>query len=257
MEQISDIEGEVLRNEQIVPGYFRVSVRLSKTMPPVRPGQFVMIKVPSTEVFLRRPFSIYDFRRGVLSVLYKVVGKGTAALSRTAAKEKVMILGPLGNGFTLLPGHDPVLVGGGIGIAGLHLLWSGLQGRKRGGRLFWGCTSDAEIGLLDRIISCEPKVCTIDGSYGYKGNVVEMLGRDLARMKRPIQVLACGPEAMFTSLGELLREERIPCQVLVEERMACGLGICFGCVKKTHDEDEPYKRVCKEGPVFDLWQISL
>ncbi|MGA2110324.1 MAG: dihydroorotate dehydrogenase electron transfer subunit, partial [Syntrophorhabdales bacterium] len=70
-------------------------------------------------------------------------------------------------------------------------------------------------------------------------------------------VFACGPEPMFVSLRDLLKDERIPCQVLLEERMACGLGVCFGCVRKTLDEAEPYKRVCKEGPVFDLWQISL
>lgn len=259
MSTISDIEGEVLRNEQIIPGCFRISIRPSGPMPPVRPGQFVMLKVPSTDVFLRRPFSVYDARPGVLSVLYKVVGRGTTALSRMTRREKVMVLGPLGNGFTPLPGHEPVLVGGGIGIAGIHLLWSKLKGKgpEKGGRLFWGCASDAEIGLLDRIISCGPHVCTIDGSYGCKGNVVEMLAEELPRMKGPVQVFACGPEAMFASLKELLRDERTPCQVLVEERMACGLGICFGCVRKTHDEDEPYKRVCKEGPVFDLWQISL
>jgi dihydroorotate dehydrogenase electron transfer subunit len=259
VEQISDIEGEVLKNEPVVPGYFRLSIRPSKPMPAVRAGQFVMIRVPSTEVFLRRPFSIYDVRGGVVTILYKVVGRGTTELSRVGRKDRVMVLGPLGNGFTLLPGHEPVLVGGGIGIAGLHLAWQRLKGKgaEKGARLFWGCTSDAEIGLIDKIISCEPHVCTIDGSYGCRGNVVEMLAQELPRMKKPIQVLACGPEAMFVSLKGLLEKERTPCQVLLEERMACGLGICFGCVKKTHDEAEPYKRVCKEGPVFDLWQISL
>ncbi len=254
MEQINDIEGEILRNVPVVPGYFRASIRLSKPMSSVRPGQFVMIKVPSTDIFLRRPFSIYDYSRGILSILYKVVGRGTTALSGARAKEKVTVLGPLGNGFTLLPGHEPVLVGGGIGIAGIHLLWSRFKGK---GRLFWGCTSNAEVGLLDKIISCEPHVCTIDGSFGCKGNVVDLLGQHIAELKKPIQVFACGPEAMFLSLRAVLTDEHIPCQVLVEERMACGLGICFGCAKKTLDESEPYKRVCKEGPVFDLWQISL
>jgi dihydroorotate dehydrogenase electron transfer subunit len=254
MEHIDDIEGEILRNEPVVPGYFRASIRLSRPMAQVRPGQFVMLRVPTTEVFLRRPFSIYNYRRGVLSILYKVVGKGTSVLSEARAKEKVMVLGPLGNGFTVLPGHYPVLVGGGIGIAGIYLLWFRLKGRKT---LFWGCTSDAEVGLLDTIIPCEPHVSTMDGSFGCKGNVVDLLGQHIPRLKKPVQVFACGPEAMFLSLRDVLRNEHIPCQVLVEERMACGLGICFGCTKKTLDETEPYKRVCKEGPVFDLWQISL
>lgn len=254
MERIDDMEGEILRNEPVVPGYFRASIRLSKPMAPVRPGQFVMIKVPSADVFLRRPFSIYDYRRDVLSILYKVVGKGTAALSEAGAREKVMVLGPLGNGFALLPGHDRVLVGGGIGIAGIYLLWSRLKGRKT---LFWGCTSNAELGLLDRIISCGPYVSTMDGSFGCEGSVIDLLTENIDRLNKPFQIFACGPEAMFVGLREVLRKEQTPCQVLVEERMACGLGICFGCAKKTLDESEPYKRVCKEGPVFDLWQISL
>ena len=254
MERIDDIEGEILRSEQVVPGYFRTSIRLSRPMAPVRPGQFVMIKVPSADVFLRRPFSIYDSRGGALSILYKVAGKGTAALSKARAREKVMVLGPLGNGFSLLAGHDRVLVGGGIGIAGIHLLWSRLRGRKT---LFWGCTSNAEVGLLDRIASCGPLVSTLDGSFGCEGSVTDLLEGQMDRLERPFQVFACGPEAMFASLREVLRKEHIPCQVLVEERMACGLGICFGCARKTLDEIEPYKRVCKEGPVFDLWQISL
>ena len=112
-----------------------------------------------------------------------------------------MILGPLGNGFTALPGHDPILVGGGIGIAGIYLLWSRLKGRKT---LFWGCTSNAEVGLIDRIISCEPHVSTMDGSFGCMGNVVDLLGQHIADLKKPIQVFACGPEAMFLRLREKL-----------------------------------------------------
>ena len=251
---MDDIEGTIVRNEPVVPGYFRASIRLSRPMSPVRPGQFVMLKVPSSGVFLRRPLSIYDYRRDVLSVLYRVAGKGTMDLAGATAEEQVMVLGPLGNGFTILPGHRAIVVAGGIGIAGVRLLWSRLRKDKS---LFWGCTSNAEAGLVNDLVPCEPYVSTMDGSFGCKGNVVELLGRHLSALKMPVQVFACGPEAMFLSLRDLLEDERIPCQVLLEERMACGLGLCFGCVRKTLDEAEPYKRVCKEGPVFDLWQISL
>jgi len=251
---MDDIEGLIVRNDPVVPGYFRASIRLSKPMAGIRPGQFVMLKVPSSEVFLRRPFSVYDYRRGLLSVLYKVAGKGTAALAEPRARQRVMVLGPLGNGFTVLAGHEAIVVAGGIGIAGVSLLWSKLRGKKS---LFWGCASDAEAGLVNDMISCEPYVSTMDGSLGCKGSVVDLLSQHITALKRPAQVFACGPEPMFVSLRDLLKGERIPCQVLLEERMACGLGICFGCVRKTLDEAEPYKRVCKEGPVFDLWQISL
>ncbi len=254
MSRIDDREGTIIRNSAVLPGYCLASIRLSRPMPEVKPGQFVMVRVPSTEVFLRRPFSIYTYRNGVVSILYKVVGTGTRELAAAPSGTKVMVLGPLGNGFDLLPGHQPVLVAGGIGIAGIYLLWLAL---KRKAPLFWGCTSDADMGLLNKIIPDEKRVATIDGSFGCKGNVVELLARELPLITKPVQVLACGPEPMFRSLRDLLEDEKIPCRVLLEERMACGLGICFGCVTKTLDQAEPYKRVCKEGPVFDLWQISL
>lgn len=223
-------------------------------MPSVRPGQFVMTTVPSSDIFLRRPFSIYDYRRGILSILYKIAGKGTSALAKACPGQEVMLLGPLGNGFTVLPGHKPVIVAGGIGLAGVRLLWSKM---KRNSLLFWGCSNDAESGLMAGFLPGEPYVSTVDGSFGCKGNVVELLAQHLPSIRRPFQLFACGPEAMFVALRELLDREHLPCQVLLEERMACGLGICFGCVKKTFDEAEPYKRVCKEGPVFDLWQTCL
>jgi dihydroorotate dehydrogenase electron transfer subunit len=97
----------------------------------------------------------------------------------------------------------------------------------------------------------------MDGSFGCRGNVVDLLADRIAGIEKPFQVFACGPEGLYKSLADLLGKERMPCQVLLEERMACGFGICFGCVRKTDDENEPYKRVCKEGPVFDLWRISL
>jgi dihydroorotate dehydrogenase electron transfer subunit len=254
MEQISDTTGTIIENGAVIPGYFRLSIRLSTPMPSVKPGQFVMIRVPSFDVFLRRPFSIYEYDDGVLSILYRVVGKGTAALASAVREEEVMVLGPLGNGFTVSPDHNPVIVAGGIGIAGIRLLWLKTEGKAS---LFWGCADGKESGLLSGFPSGQPHISTIDGSVGYKGNVVELLSQHLTGMKKPLQIFACGPEAMFVSLRQILDAERTPCQVLTEERMACGLGICFGCVKKTMDEIEPYKRVCKEGPVFDLWQICL
>jgi dihydroorotate dehydrogenase electron transfer subunit len=252
--QIGDIKAKILENRPIVPGYHLASFRLSTAMPSVKPGQFIMLKVPSSDVLLRRPFSIYDYGKGVLSILYKVAGRGTAALASAPPREEVMVLGPLGKGFTVLPRHKPVIVAGGIGLAGVRLLWWKTRGKAA---LFWGCANEGESGLLRGSLLGEPYVSTIDGSFGCKGNVIELLAEHLPRMERPLQVFACGPEAMFVTLRELLDHERLPCQVLLEERMACGLGICFGCVKETLDETEPYKRVCKEGPVFDLWQICL
>ncbi len=252
---MDDIEAKVLSNDQIAPGYFLLKAKLPKPMDPATPGQFVMVKVSDSEVFLRRPFSIYDYNRGILSVMYKVVGKGTASMSTTRKGSTVSVLCPLGQGFTIQDREAYVVVAGGIGIAGVHALAKRL-GRKTS--LFFGCTGKTELPLIGDLTPFDPHVATLDGSAGFRGNVVQLLSKHLETLKeKDFEVFACGPENMLRSLKKLLEKQRVPCQASFEERMACGLGLCFGCVKKTVDEEDPYKRVCKEGPVFDLWQVCL
>ena len=254
MDRIDDIEGAIIQNQAVAPGHYLAAVKLAKPMAGPAPGQFVMVRTGGPGVFLRRPFSIYDYGRSVLRILYRVAGKGTSYLAGLGRGEKLSVLGPLGKGFTPFQGHAPVIVAGGIGLAGVHLLWRRMRGRAA---LFWGCTSGDDVGLLGSIAECGPYVSTIDGTFGCRGNVVDLLADRMGQIERPFQVFACGPEGMYRGLAGLLSKDRIPCQVLIEERMACGFGVCFGCVRKTDDENEPYKRVCKEGPVFDLWRISL
>jgi dihydroorotate dehydrogenase electron transfer subunit len=277
-----DMEGVIRENLLVCQDFYRCKIELARPMGKVIPGQFIMLKIPSAEVFLRRPFSIYDCGKQTVTILYKAVGKGTRALTSAGRKERVMVLGPLGHGFRVHQGYTPVLVAGGIGIAGLHLLWKQV---KRKACFFYGCSTEQEVPLLGGIDfntrgrtatgtrqTCgdlssehgqpgtpviEPRVCTLDGSTGFYGNVVQLLESSLSLVGEKPYVYACGPQPMFASLKALLAEKEVPCQVLVEERMACGLGLCFGCVKKTLDEAEPYKRACVEGPVFDLWQLSL
>ena len=249
-----DIEGVIRENLSVRRDFYRCKVDLARPMDKVIPGQFIMLKIPSAEIFLRRPFSIYDCGKQTCTILYKAVGKGTRALSLAKPRERVMVLGPLGQGFQLHKGYTPVLVAGGIGIAGLHLLWKQV---KKAGHFFFGCSVEEELALLGKITLQKSSLCTLDGSAGFCGNVVQLLEQSLPLLGAKPYVYACGPEPMFVGLKQLLAKRSIPCQVLVEERMACGLGLCFGCVKKTLDEHEPYKRACIEGPVFDLWQLSL
>ena len=251
---MDDTEGVILENRPVCGNYYQCRIKLTKPMGRVAPGQFVMVKVPSSEIFLRRPFSIYESGKQGITILYRAVGKGTSTLACAGRGERVMLLGPLGHGFKVQPGYTPVLVAGGIGVAGLHLLWKQLKSRAA---MFYGCSTKEEVSLLGEIAGWKPNISTLDGSVGFAGNVIELLSRHLERIDGPPHIYACGPEPMYASLKLLLAETRIPCQVLVEERMACGLGLCFGCVKKTIDENEPYKRACIEGPVFDLWQLSL
>ncbi len=236
-------------------GYFLLTTKLDKPMGEVLPGQFAMLRIPGKEVFLRRPFSIYDYGDGQVQIMYKVVGKGTEVLSRVVEGDPVKMLGPLGNGFRVEGGRKQILLAGGIGIAGIHLLALKLGGHAS---LLFGCGSEDECAAAYDPALPEAQVCTIDGTCGYHGTVIDLLaGRMEEERPEGIQICACGPMGMFRALKELLHRERPSCQVLVEERMACGLGLCFGCVTTTLDEREPYKRVCKEGPVFDLWQLSL
>ena len=251
---MDDLEGRIAENRPVCAHYYRCRVRLEKPMGNVVPGQFIMIKVPSSAVFLRRPFSIYECGKQTITILYRVTGKGTQALARAGRGERVMILGPLGHGFRVQPGYTPVLVAGGIGIAGLRMLWKQLKGRAH---MLYGCATSEEACLLEGVAGGISRVATLDGTTGFAGTVIELLSRHLESIGGRPHIYACGPEAMYASLRSFLAGSGIPCQVLVEERMACGLGLCFGCVKKTVDEVEPYKRACVEGPVFDLWQLSL
>ncbi|OPY78472.1 MAG: Dihydroorotate dehydrogenase B (NAD(+)), electron transfer subunit [Syntrophorhabdus sp. PtaU1.Bin153] len=252
---MDDIEGKITKNDEVAPGYYLLRIKLSRPMDPFVPGQFVMVRIPGKDVFLRRPFSIYDYRQPVLTLMYKVVGKGTEILSKSRKNEKVFVLCPLGKGFNLRRRKHYVVLGGGIGIAGVHALIRRLGARSS---VFFGCAAKEELALIKDLGDLPVAASTLDGSYGFRGTVVELLSERLATFrKEEMEVLACGPVVMLKALRRILEKDRIPCQVLLEERMACGLGLCFGCVTKTVDEAEPYKRVCKEGPVFDLWEVCL
>jgi dihydroorotate dehydrogenase electron transfer subunit len=252
---MDDIRGTVAGNQMLCAAHGALTVRLEKPMDPVTAGQFVMVRLPSADVFLRRPFSIADATPKTITIMYKVVGKGTGVVHSLKRGAPVMVLGPLGNGFSVEKGRTGVVVAGGIGIAGVHLLVR----RHRGPlKVFYGCATATEAALLGDMRDRGPLVATLDGSLGFRGTVVDLLSRHLDGLRTTDPaIFACGPKAMLVSLQGLLGKNPLPCQVAVEERMACGLGLCFGCAVATRDETEPYKRACKEGPVFDLWQLSL
>jgi len=250
---MDDIEAKIIENRNIVSNYFLLKLKLSKPMDTIRPGQFAMLKVPDGDVFLRRPFSIYDYCKGTVSIVYRVVGKGTESLSRAEKNKKIFVLGPLGNGFTVTKRDEYVIITGGIGVAGVHLL---IKSLKKKARIFYGCSNKEELKVVEDILRYNPAISTLDGSRGFKGDVVALFRKEEKTFSgKDVEIFACGPDGMIKSIREAVEKLGTPCQVLVEERMACGLGLCFGCVVKTVDKKEPYKRACKEGPVFDLWQI--
>jgi dihydroorotate dehydrogenase electron transfer subunit len=246
---MDDIEAKIIENRNVVSNYFLLKLKLSKPMGTIKPGQFVMLKVPDGDTFLRRPFSIYDYGKETVSVVYRVVGKGTESLSRAEKNKKTFVLGPLGNGFNVTKRDEYVIITGGIGVAGVHLL---IKSLKKKARIFYGCSNKEELKAVDDILRYNPAISTLNGSR------VELFRKEKKTFSgKDVEIFTCGPEGMIKNIRKEIENMKTPCQVLVEERMACGLGLCFGCAVKTIDEKEPYKRACKEGPVFDLWQISL
>ena len=230
-----------------------------------RPGQFVHVLAGQDRSFpLRRPFSIHRVERpraglGAVEIVFDVVGAGTLALSRLRPHDVVDVLGPLGRPFT--PPEAPtgcLLVGGGYGTAPLFFLATELRTRR--------CRVDFVVGaasagrLLDAMeakrLGHSLTVTTDDGSAGRRGLVTDLLPDLLARTGAG-QLYACGPMPMLAAVSMVAAAAGVPCQVAVEEQMACGTGICFSCVLPLGPE-EPTRmaRSCLEGPVFDGTAIA-
>lgn len=206
------------------------------------PGQFANIALEGK--FLRRPISVCDYDSETLTLLYDVVGEGTAQMSRLAAGEKLNLLTGLGNGFDITDhGARPVLVGGGIGVAPLLNLAKSLRGAGVEPAVVLGFNTAADITLEKEFkdMGIETVVTTADGSYGIKGFVTDALKGE--NMKYDF-FYACGPLPMMRALCSALS---IPGQLSLDERMACGFGICMCCSLETRDGA---KRICKDGPVF-------
>ncbi len=211
----------------------------------ILPGQFVDVALP--DFFLRRPLSVCDIEDDRLTLIYKVVGAGTSAMSAMQAGTRLDILTGLGNGYNLtLAGHDVLLVGGGVGIPPLVFAVRQLLNTGRRARVVMGFNTAREVfgEELFRRMGCSVEVCTMDGSYGKKGMVT-----DLLTASEPFYY-ACGPLPMLRALVQKVGTNG---QVSMEERMGCGVGLCVGCSIRTR---HGIKRVCKEGPVFSADEIQ-
>ena len=208
-------------------------------------GQFVNIKLEG--LFLRRPISVCDVENGVLTLLYKVVGKGTEQMAKMQAGESLNVLVGLGNGYDLsLSGEAPVLMGGGVGVPPMYMLAKQLikQGKKVTAIL--GFNTQAEVFYEEEFkrLGATVIVTTADGSYGQKGFVTDAL-----KSVDYTYFYTCGPEPM---LKAVFKATNTSGQFSFEERMGCGFGACMGCSCKTVTG---YKRICKEGPVLQKEEI--
>lgn len=211
------------------------------------PGQFVNIKLDG--LYLRRPISVCDMEENTLTIVYKVVGKGTKQMSEMRSGTLDVLTG-LGNGYDLsTAGQRPVLIGGGVGVPPMYLLAKKLIEQGREVKVILGFNTRTEVFYEDafRALGADVTVTTVDGSYGIKGFVTDAL-KDMDYT----YFYTCGPEAMLKAVYKVSNTSG---QMSFEKRMGCGFGACMGCSCKTITG---YKRICKEGPVMRkediLWE---
>ena len=263
----------ILENERIARDTFRLRLDDPAMARAIRPGQFLMIRLASgTDPLLARPFALYDVARddsgtpNAIDVVYLVLGRGTSVLSRLRAGDLVTIWGPLGNGFELSSEGSVVFVAGGIGqtpFLALGRWWLGLgeYGQERpsatraeSATLLYGVRSkDLAAGIADfEAAGIAVELATDDGSAGHNGYVTDLLTRRLERGERPSKVVGCGPPAMLAVLSKLVEKYDVPCDLSMENHMACGFGACFSCVAPIRQPDGSIdlRRVCVEGPIF-------
>jgi NAD(P)H-flavin reductase len=223
--------------------------------PEPRPGQFYMLQTAERwgggegeRPFLPRAFSVLRARASELQFLIEDVGPGTKRLCELEAGEELLLLGPLGNGFTT-PGEDrrPLLVGGGVGIAPLAIWQDELGSDTRALLGFRDAEHAAGATLLH-----DPAVATDDGSVGHHGLVTELLEAELEESGEELEIYACGPPPMLEAIRAACVERGVPAQLALESGMACGFGACFGCVVPTVDG---YVRLCLEGPVLTAQRL--
>ncbi|MDE6374147.1 MAG: dihydroorotate dehydrogenase electron transfer subunit [Alistipes sp.] len=234
----------VLENEPLTASVFRMRLE-GDTQWIVRPGQFVNIALEGR--FLRRPISVCDYDAATLTLIYKVVGEGTAQMARMRPGVRLDLLTGLGNGFaTDNEARRPLLVGGGVGVPPRYNLARGLLAAGKPVQVILGFNTAAEVFYAGefRALGCDVTVATADGSEGVRGFVTDALaGRDFDYF------YACGPLPMLRALSKATACDG---QLSFEERMGCGFGACMGCSCKTLAGN---KRICKEGPVMNKGEI--
>lgn len=222
------------------------------------PGQFVMIYPNDKSTLLPRPISICEVKTGGLRFVYRVVGKGTKEFSNLEAGDTLRLLGPVGNGFPLeaAKGKNAVLIGGGIGVP--PILELSKQMKANSVSTLLGYRNNDLFLKEDFDKYSKVFIATEDGSVETKGNVLDILKtKDI-----PCDVIfACGPMPMLRAIKAYAKEKNIDAYISLEERMACGVGACLGCVTKTAKEDHHSHvnnaRVCTEGPVFEAREVEI
>lgn len=246
---------DVIEQKEIAAGIYSIRLHCPEVVKAARAGQFVSVYSKDKSRLLPRPISICELDRehGVFRMVYRVAGEGTRELSQAVAGDRVRIMGPLGNGYEHKEGRAMV-IGGGIGIPPMLELAKSI-----------GQDVTAVLGYRDQQFLREDfekiakvYVSTEDGSDGTRGNVINAIEEN--RLQADV-IYACGPTPMLRGVKDYALKQGIPCYVSLEERMGCGIGACLACVCKSKEVDAHTnvhnKRICKEGPVFDVREVEF
>ncbi len=250
----------IVEHKQVGPRHFMLALASQYIAGHAQPGQFVNVRCNETfNPLLRRPISLHriDAGKGMIELLYEVVGRGTELLSKNQIGQELDLLGPLGHGFIIDPAKKVhLMVGGGMGIAPLRALGESLKGARY---VFLGAKNKESLVCGDKCgeIADQVIMSTDDGSAGKQGLVtdllVDFLASQLTTYDLPLTTIyACGPRPMLKAVAEIAAQKNIACQVSMEERMACAIGACKGCATRTRTG---YKMVCSDGPVFDAQEL--
>ena len=249
---------KIVSQERIGTDIYCMWLQTSQIAKNASPGQFVSVYCRDGSRLLPRPISIceIDRQRDQLRLVYRVAGKGTKEFSRLHPGVALRVMGPLGNGFPLKEAQDKkvLLVGGGIGIPPMLETAKQLDTRKV---LVMGYRDEL---FLDQELKRYGTlyIATEDGSEGTRGNVLDAIRENELH---PEVIFACGPTPMLRALKEYAQEKQIPCWISMEERMACGIGACLGCVCQSKEMDSHShvhnKRICKDGPVFLSTEVEI
>ncbi|WP_424244483.1 dihydroorotate dehydrogenase electron transfer subunit [Elusimicrobium posterum] len=258
---MKEILAEILENREVKKDIFNMVLKSDWLAKNAKPGQFIealaykdystpnMLQSP----MLRRPFGIHnaDADKGTFEILYKVLGAGTKNLSTKKPGDVLNVIAPLGNGFTIEKDATHFIAGGGMGIAPLLFLAKELEKAGEKPFIFLGARTDEELPCKEKFgTACPVTLTTDDGSIGEKCFLNIPLERALKEAKNPV-IYACGPHGMLKCLAELGARYNAKTQLSLEEKMACGIGVCQGCPVELKNKDTKYKSVCKDGPVFN------
>lgn len=248
----------IIERKKIAEDIFSYVISCPDAVKAAKAGQFVHIKAEGFT--LRRPISICEINKekGTLRIVFEVRGKGTDTLSQLKEGDKMDVIAPLGNGFTikeLSDNKNVIVVGGGIGVPPML----GLSAEYKSVKAIIGFRNRDKVILEEdfKRIGADVTVCTDDGSYGESGLVTIPLERELQKGNTAM-IYACGPTPMLKAVKAAAEKYNIPCELSLEQRMACGVGACVGCACNIRrDGKDLVLRVCKDGPVFKAEEVVL